>query len=95
MKNIMKSFTVVGFVLLSLSTNVAASEEKKADSVNGAQVWADTCMRCHNLRAPGDLSKRAWKYSMNHMRVRAGLTGEETRNVLAFILESKTAKDAK
>lgn len=91
----MKSFTVVAFVLLNLSINVSASEEKKASSVNGAQVWADTCMRCHNLRAPEDLSKRAWKYSMQHMRVRAGLTGKETRDVLAFILESKTTEDAK
>ena len=28
-------------------------------------------------------------FSMNHMRVRAGLTGQETRDILAFILASK------
>ncbi len=81
-----------------LSTGVSASvmgEDTEGDSANGAAVWAETCMRCHNLRAPGDLSKRAWKYSMQHMRVRAGLTGQETRDILKFILESKTTDDTK
>ena len=36
---------------------------------------------CHNVRPPSDLSKRA------------GLTGQETREILAFILSSKTTED--
>lgn len=79
--------------IMGLST-LTMADEIKADSVNGAQVWSDTCMRCHNLREPADLSKRAWKYSMQHMRVRAGLTGKETQDVLAFILKSKTKEDS-
>ena len=94
MKKLFRSSTLVFVLLMGLST-VSMANEEKADSVNGAQLWADTCMRCHNLREPADLSQRAWKYSMQHMRVRAGLTGKETRDVLAFILESKTTKDAK
>lgn len=80
-------------VLLSTGTNAVASETYVADTANGAQVWADTCMRCHNVRPPEDLSNRAWSFSMNHMRVRAGLTGKETRDILAFILASKTEND--
>jgi len=79
--------------MTSLISTASFSDEVKADSVNGAKLWADTCMRCHNLRAPDNLNKRAWKFSMQHMRVRAGLTGKETRDVLAFILESKTKQD--
>jgi len=30
---------------------------------------------------------------MNHMRVRAGLTGQDTRDILAFILASKRGYD--
>ena len=81
-------------LVMSLST-VSTADEEKADSLNGVQVWSDTCMRCQNLREPAGLSKRAWKYSMQHMRVRAGLTGKETRDILAFILESKTDEDSK
>jgi len=93
MKKILKLIGLT--LLLSLSTSAMAKNVVKVDLANGASVWADTCMRCHNLRKPEDFNKRAWKYSMNHMRVRAGLTGQETRDVLAFILSTKTAEDAK
>lgn len=89
----MKKLLIIATLLSSMS--LMANDVQAADSINGVQIWADTCTRCHNLREPAALSKRAWKYSMTHMRVRAGLTGQETRDVLAFILESKTDEDAK
>lgn len=88
MKTITKSSII--FLILSIGINLNA---QNIDIAKGAELWADTCIRCHNVREPADLSKRAWKYSMNHMRVRAGLTGDETKNVLAFILFSKTEND--
>ena len=82
-------------VLLTLTlTTLQADEPYQPDIAKGAEVWADVCMRCHNLRQPADLSSRAWKYSMNHMRIRAGLTGEESQDILAFILQSKSDIDA-
>jgi mono/diheme cytochrome c family protein len=93
MKNIVKTTALVFGVLLSTNTIVVANETKSVDIANGAQLWADTCMRCHNVRPPSDLTIRAWSYSMNHMRVRAGLTGQETRDILGFIVESKTGND--
>ena len=91
MKNILKSSLTA---LLLLSGNSLLAQDT-ADSVNGAIVWADVCQRCHNVRAPEDYNKRAWEYSINHMRIRAGLTGKEARDILAFIRESKTDSDAK
>ena len=93
MKNIVKVTLTTVAVLFSMSTATVASDTYVADIANGTQVWADTCMRCHNLRPPSDLTNRAWSISMNHMRVRAGLTGKETRDILAFILASKTGND--
>ncbi|MBA1420198.1 MAG: cytochrome c [Epsilonproteobacteria bacterium] len=95
MKNIIKTTTLALVALLSMNTTVFADEVKQVDIANGAQVWADTCMRCHNVRPPSDLTVRAWSFSMNHMRVRAGLTGQETRDILAFIRASKTEEDRK
>jgi hypothetical protein len=94
MRSLFKFCILPLLIVMSLSTS-AIADEVKADSINGAKLWSDTCMRCHNLREPADLSKRAWKYSMQHMRVRAGLTGKETQDILAFILESKTEHDSK
>jgi len=93
MKNIMR-LTISLAMFLTFSVNYAFANEHKGDSTRGAELWASSCVHCHNVREPADLSKRAWKYSMNHMRVRAGFTGQETRDILAFILESKTSKDS-
>ncbi|MCJ7765546.1 MAG: hypothetical protein MUP09_06350 [Thiovulaceae bacterium] len=91
----MKTLIKITILSMAISWNGLQAQEIKADSANGAQVWSAVCMRCHNLRQPADLSTRAWKFSMNHMRIRAGLTGQETRDVQAFIIESKSDQDSK
>ncbi|MDF1874878.1 hypothetical protein JHD48_03920, partial [Sulfurimonas sp. SAG-AH-194-I05] len=93
MKKLLYTGIITGLLFSSLQASIISKiDETQVDVANGAQVWADTCMRCHNLRAPSDLSKLAWRFSMQHMRVRAGLTGQDTRDVLAFILDSKTTE---
>ncbi len=92
MKNSINKTLITALLLGSFHTQ-AFADDNTPDLANGAQVWADVCMRCHNLRLPSDLSKRAWRFSMKHMRVRAGLTGKETRDIQAFILSTKTAND--
>lgn len=91
----MKTFIKITILFIAISWNALQAQETKADSVNGVQVWSEVCTRCHNLRQPSDLSTRAWKFSMKHMRIRAGLTAQETRDVQAFIIESKSNKDSK
>jgi len=94
MKNILKITTITTLLFASMGTTSVANENT-GNAENGAQLWADTCIRCHNLRTPSSLSKSNWSTSMQHMRVRAGLTGQETRDILAFILASKTSEDTK
>jgi len=91
--NIVTKIALGALTLLFIGTSPVSAQEETTDLANGAQLWADTCMRCHNVRPPSDLTMRAWSFSMNHMRVRAGLTGEETRDILAFIRASKTEND--
>ena len=61
------------------------------DFATGAQQWADNCARCHNIRAANELRDDQWITTVFHMRVRAGLTGEETRNIITFLHESNVA----
>jgi len=56
----------------------------------GAKAWANNCMRCHNARDPNDYRDDQWKVIMSHMRMRAGLTGQEASDVLKFLQGSKT-----
>lgn len=51
----------------------------------GAQAWAANCSRCHNMRDPKELRDDQWRAAVAHMRVRAGLTGQEARDILVFL----------
>lgn len=97
MKNLIDS-TVGSFskvlVLLLLLTSAAAQSTfafdfpEEGDVVKGSKAWADNCARCHNMRSPSDLRDDEWITSAFHMRVRAGLTGQETRDILTFLQAS-------
>ncbi len=66
----------------------AATQPDPAQFARGAQTWAENCARCHNMRDPKELRDDQWRAATAHMRVRAGLTGRETRDVLAFLQQS-------
>ena len=68
-----------------------AGEHDKSDPAQlarGAKAWADTCSRCHNLRAPDELDDKAWEISVIHMRVRANIPGQTARDIEAFLKAS-------
>ncbi len=70
----------------SASTEQAETQEAPAAlAKGGARMWGDNCMRCHNLRPPREHSDREWALIVHHMRVRANLTAEEHRQILAFL----------
>lgn len=52
---------------------------------SGAQLWAENCARCHNFRSPGSYSDAQWDVAVDHMRIRANLTAEDSRRILAFL----------
>jgi len=75
-----------------LPANVLAFDyPPPGDFAMGAQQWADNCSRCHNIRAANELRDDQWLTTIFHMRVRAGLTGEEMRNILTFLQESNVS----
>lgn len=65
-----------------------AAEQPAGDVGRGAKAWADNCTRCHNVRDPQELRDDQWKTSIFHMRIRAGLTGQEARDIITFMQES-------
>lgn len=78
--------------LLSVSATMAIAADYPAagDFVNGSKVWAENCDRCHNMRGAAELRDDQWITTAFHMRLRGGLTGQETRDVLTFL---QTAND--
>jgi mono/diheme cytochrome c family protein len=51
----------------------------------GAELWAANCSRCHNIRPPQGFSAAQWQVIVHHMRLRANLTGNETRLITEFL----------
>ncbi len=88
------AFASLGFVLAGCSTtrqnaetaNAAASKQNAVTKgQGGAQLWAQNCGHCHNIRSPDSYSDAQWEVAMLHMRIRANLTAEEHKQILAFL----------
>lgn len=74
----------------ALSSPVYAADagQEAGDFASGARSWAQNCARCHNMRDPKEFRDDVWKPIVTHMRVRAGLTGQEARDILEFLQRS-------
>ena len=55
------------------------------ESKGGAQLWAENCTRCHNMRPPTTYSDAEWEVATHHMRVRANLTPVEHKKIVEFL----------
>jgi len=74
-----------------LATTAQAADYPEAGNFSeGSKVWADNCNRCHNMRGPKELRDDQWISTAFHMRIRAGLTGQETRDIVTFLQASNT-----
>ena len=74
-------------VALADSSGVSGNEEK------GLKLWTDNCSRCHNFRSPKEYTAKDWHVIMQHMRVQAGLTGQEARDVYAYLVKVAQGSD--
>lgn len=79
----------------TLSPALATAADPEPDTATlarqfaqGAKSWSDNCGQCHNVRDPKELRDDQWRAAVAHMRVRANLTGEEARDILAFLQQS-------
>jgi len=52
---------------------------------SGVELWSENCARCHNGRPPNEFSAAQWEVVVHHMRLRANLTGEESREIAKFL----------
>ncbi len=87
-RNIVKFIFISSLLIFSGIGNAADDDSKKGDNIRGAKEWANNCSRCHNMRDPKEFRDDSWKQIVTHMRVRAGLTGQQARDILAFLQSS-------
>jgi len=92
MQAIKKTGSIVTAALVALlAQGPSAAAEPQSDPAafaRGARAWAGQCARCHNMRDPRELRDDQWRAVVTHMRIRAGLTGQQARDILRFLQES-------
>jgi cytochrome c5 len=74
-----------GFSISYAGKLISASNNK---NMSGVQLWANNCARCHNARSPTEFTPIQWDTTMLHMRIQGGLTGQETKAILAYLTEA-------
>lgn len=52
---------------------------------SGAQLWGETCNRCHIAPSPSDYNDTDWETISLHMRVRANLTAHDSQMIEEFL----------
>jgi len=76
---------LIGCASNTKTGEVAGGTPPSATEKSGAQLWAENCIRCHNIRSPSNYSPAQWEVVLMHMRVRANLTPEEHKKILQFL----------
>lgn len=60
------------------------SEDVKLEK-SGAQLWGETCNRCHLAPSPADFNDTDWATISMHMRIRANLADAEIKKIQEFL----------
>ncbi|OFX54766.1 MAG: hypothetical protein A2046_00525 [Bacteroidetes bacterium GWA2_30_7] len=81
--NIIISVMVAIFIAMIIINSCNVSQ--KISEKSGAQLWGETCIRCHNTPPPTSYSDAQWQTVVTHMKVRANLTDEETKKIVDFL----------
>ena len=87
----MRNNTILWAVLLigaPFATLAAMPADGTPDFARGASLYSANCGRCHNARGPGEYSDATWPLVVTHMRVIAGLPGDQAREIEAFLRAS-------
>ena len=75
--------TFVGMTVL-----MGCASGMKHASKPGAQLWGETCGRCHNVRSITGYEDSEWSVVIQHMRTRASLSGDEAHKIVKFLKAS-------
>tara|TARA_R110002049_G_scaffold191337_1_gene360267 strand:+ start:29213 stop:29533 length:321 start_codon:yes stop_codon:yes gene_type:complete len=65
--------------------SLAGVEEEFKLEKSGAQLWGETCNRCHLAPSPADYNDTDWETISLHMRVRANLTENDVAKIEEFL----------
>jgi hypothetical protein len=88
MKKIIYFLLFLGFVGTSIFSISSCKTSAAVKEKTGAVLWSENCSRCHYSPDPEDYNDAQWEVIVMHMRVRTGLTEEESQKITKFLQDS-------
>jgi cytochrome c2 len=83
---------LIFITMLSLSVTALAiygssctAQRELSAQKSGAELWAQNCIRCHNIPTPVAYGDEEWETIGLHMRERANMTAEQIEKIVAFM----------
>ncbi len=73
-----KYIPAISAVMMLTAVLLAAGSMKKS----GEKIFREKCSTCHSLKNPASYSAEQWKYHVERMSKRAGLTSIETSQII-------------
>jgi mono/diheme cytochrome c family protein len=67
--------------------NKTKPEKKAVKKLDGAELYATHCNRCHAERYATEFTSAQWKTLMTHMRVRANVPAAQAKLILKYLQE--------
>jgi len=86
-KIIKKNLKLIGVLIFigAVSVTGCQTTNKVVAKESGAQLWSQKCQSCHNAPPPNAFSPQQWDVIIDHMRVKANLTKQESDKIVAFL----------
>lgn len=83
--------TLLVAVFTFTNAGLSSAHAQKIDAqkmAEGAKIYNDNCMRCHNARSPMERDDQGWATIVAHMRARGNLTRSAAAAVLVYLRAS-------
>jgi mono/diheme cytochrome c family protein len=77
-----------GAALVASVVSVAVAKEAAKKKLDGAQLYAINCNRCHAERYPTERTDAQWQTILLHMRTRAQIPAEDAKAILKYLQEN-------
>ncbi|NOX46963.1 MAG: cytochrome c [Chlorobi bacterium] len=86
----MKKIFLISVLVLSIAatavfTSSCATQRELSAQKTGAELWAQNCIRCHNIPSPDAYNNDDWETIGLHMKIRANMTSEQVDKIIEFM----------
>ncbi|HDO27979.1 MAG TPA: cytochrome c [Bacteroidetes bacterium] len=86
MKKIILIFTLsLAVAAIAIISSSCTAQREIAAQKSGAELWAQNCIRCHNIPSPPSYTDVQWETIGLHMRERANMTSGQIKKIVAFL----------